>query len=205
MRAAVRKLNMDNLWTWNFRVFKFRIFGGIRKYFYTENFRIYGTQKLLCTVSTCTVHFIAIKLGEALPPKQSIGGQLLPLPPLFLLPCSDMECFSFPSFSRIPCHPWLSKRMKECVEKACSALVSVEEELNELDRGSMPVHPLCFSWIPSILLLQPSKQHWVVLASHLTLTTRRSTSMPSSSPGREPRSLSKLSAHSSFSFSKRLF
>ena len=28
----------------NFRVFSFQIFGGTRKYFYTENFRIYGTQ-----------------------------------------------------------------------------------------------------------------------------------------------------------------
>ena len=35
--------NTDNFWTGSFCVFNFRVFGGVWKYFYTENFQIYGS------------------------------------------------------------------------------------------------------------------------------------------------------------------
>ena len=46
--------NTDNFWTGNFRVLNFRIFGGIRKYFYTENFQIYGS--LFCLWLHAYIH-----------------------------------------------------------------------------------------------------------------------------------------------------
>ena len=54
MRTSVLKLNTDNFWTGNFRVLNFLIFGGIQKYFYTENYRIYGTMQLV-DVSTASL------------------------------------------------------------------------------------------------------------------------------------------------------
>ena len=49
--------NTANFWTGNFRVFNFRIFGGVRKYPYTENFRIYGIDPLLCGAPSPTNGF----------------------------------------------------------------------------------------------------------------------------------------------------